>query len=215
MSFEIEKMDLPDDLDPSVAEYVSKLEDAVVDLADAVEAAEVETDEPETVDVADVEKADLGVLLKSADPAVRAIIIKQQEAIEAAAVRVTQAEEIAKAERAARIDREVRDEAERLSHLGKAEDVAEVLKALRETGDADLSEQVVKMLASANKVADESHVFDEIGKVGAPLTGPQAEAGIVASIRAADPSLSESQAVAKAYIDNPSLYTEYLTEKGA
>jgi hypothetical protein len=186
-------------LDPEVAEYVTKLEDAVIDLTDRVE----KHDDTESTSENPVED-----LLKSADPALVEYVQGIQKEAE-------EAKTIAKAEQDQRIDREFLAKAESLTNLGEAREVADVLKsAAANLPEADFA-ALEGMLASANGKIESGSLFAELGKAhqvsgsGSDKIEKAAEA-----LRAENPSLTKEQAVDLAVQKNPALYNDYLTQEG-
>lgn len=186
-------------LDPEVAEYVTKLEDTVIDLQDRVEKADEQPEETgDTVES----------LLKSADPAL-------VEYVQGIQKKAEEAEAVAKAEQERRIDREFLAKADTLSHLGEAREVADVLKAAAaHLPDADF-EALDTMLTRANGQIESGNLFAEIGKAGpGALGGSDRIEKAASALMEADATLTKEQAVDAALAKNPDLYADYLAEEG-
>lgn len=197
-----------DDLPVEVVEYIDALEAHVDDL-DATIAKQDETITTLSADKAtnDVSKADadLTEILKSADPAVAAVIRKQAEDNKAMAERISKQE-------AADLDRTMIAKAAALPHVGSDETpTAEVLKGAYAVS-TEFGEKVEAILKAANEQIETSDLFKELGGGGGESTVSQSVDAAAAEIRKADPSLTREQAIAKAYETNPALYAEATKE---
>jgi uncharacterized membrane protein len=124
---------------------------------------------------------------------------------------------VAKAEKEA-------DERKTVEYVAKAEklglpgveaaEMGKVLKSLSEK-DPEAYATVEKALTASAAAIAKSATFEEIGKSGSDNTG-DAYAQIVAKandIRKSDPSLTQSQAIAKAFNENPELAKRYAEER--
>lgn len=184
-------------------------EDAPAD-APAEEAAKEEE--------APAEEASDDDILKSAPEAV----VKMVEA-----ARAEKAEAVAKAtaaETALRKERDERADAEAVTKAREtfgalAIDVEKLAPALRKlsTIDADLAKSVEHALTVANGQMESANIFAEIGKAKSGTAGTaweQIEAVAKAKFEGGKASSIET-AMAEALAENPALYNEYLSEKGA
>lgn len=197
--------ELPDDLPAEVVEFIGKMQERLDEVAEA--------DPVEKSDEA--AEPSLDELLKSVDPAVAGVLRKQHEALEKAEARAADAERIAKAQAEARVTAECVEKASTLSSLGApVTEVAEVLKALRthQVNDEVVAKTEALLDAAAEAVAT-GEIFKTYGSTGAEVSGGKAEE-LAKAIKAASPDLTDDEALAKAYADNPALYTEYLKSKG-
>jgi hypothetical protein len=202
-----------DDLAPEVVAYIDGLEEEVETLSKQVEKSEEDLaakDEqiakmaPKDDDSAEeISKS----LLEKADPAVRALIEKQQADLK-------RVEEVAKQERDARLDREFISKAEQMPMLST--DKTALGGLLRRVSDALSPEdatEVEKILKAANAQIAEGNIFKTIGNGGADTTVSASVEAAAEEIRKADPTLTKEQAVAKAFEVNPALLTEAMTNK--
>lgn len=187
------------DLSPEVVTYIEALEAEVDELTKAVEEG-LDDGPDEDEDDGDDEDTEQEVLAK-ADPILRGIIEK-------ATARAEQAETIAKAERDARVQREMLVKAEALMHVSaNTEDLAKTLGALNTT-DPVLAAQVETLLGAANTQIAKGALFSELGRGGGATTISKSVEAAVEEIRKATPSLTKEQAMARVYEQNPALYDE-------
>lgn len=219
----IEKDDLPEE----VVKYIEALEDEVDDLNETIEKArkgkkkkvQVANVDDEDIDIEDdgedddVSKShddfyddeEFDAVLSKADPAVRGLIAKMQSDL-------TEAENIAKAERDERLRRDYIAKAEQLPMISTDKDqLGELLKALNDKAPEEAA-IVEKLFGAANKQISESNLFGEIGKSGAHTTLGSSVEAAASEIRKANPGMTQEQAIAAAYESNPSLYEESLKE---
>lgn len=197
-----------DDLDPEVLAYVEGLETEVTTLAAQIEKAEADLAEKDEriakMQPTDPEAAEKEMLSK-ADPALRSLIEKQQAAVK-------EAQEVAKAERDARLDREFLAKAETLPMI--AEDktaLGGLLRRISEALSAEDAAAVEKTLKAANEAISKSNLFAEFGSGGGETTISKSVEAKAEEIRKADPSLTREQAIAKAYDEDPSLLQQAMT----
>lgn len=190
-----------DSLDPSVQQYISQLEDTVVQQNEALAASDdVDDLSDDTIDQLAELLSEEGVLAK-ADPEVRALIEKAE-------TRASEAEALAKAERDLRIHREFVEKAAKLPMLSTdAERLGEILKAVNEELSETDAAELTQILKTANDVIAEGNLFKEMGSSAPGTVGASVEAK-AAEIRKADPSLTPEQAIARAYETDPSLYEQ-------
>lgn len=211
------------DLDPEVVAYIDGLESEVDDLTASVEKAEGERDEAKSeveelkgtlaksapVDETAQEEITKALLAK-ADPAVRALIEKQQADLKAAS-------DIAKAEREARLSKEFLSKAEALPMLsadtGEEAGAASLAGLLRRAADAltpEDSAALEKMLKAANEQIAKGNLFGTIGRGGAETTISKSLKAMAAEFRKADPTLTQEMAEVKAMEENPELATALM-----
>lgn len=203
-----------DDLAPEVVAYIEGLETEVDTLSKQVEDSEtVITDLTDTLSkmapkddeaAQAIEKS----LLAKADPAIRELIEKSQ-------ADAREAQQIAKAERDARLEREFISKAETLPMI--TTDKASLGGLLRRISDAlspEDSAEVEKMLRAANEQIEKSNLFDTFGSGGANHTVSASVEAAAESIQKGDPTLTKEQAIAKAYETNPGLLAEAMNQEG-
>lgn len=184
-----------------VYEYIEALEAANDELLSTVEKMQEEAEaEAEAVEEE---------ILKSADP-------RLVEIVKAAEERAYLAEQIAKAERDYRLEREFIAKADTLGNLAiSAEDFGLVLKNIADSISEEDFDTIWQVLSAANESVAKSGIFEEVGKsVGAndsdsPMNVIEKAA---ARIMNDNPSLSKEQAVAKALEADATLYTQYIRE---
>lgn len=178
------KEDVLKGLTPEQREAIQKSQNEAVELAKAEAKAEVEK---EALAKADADKK---------------------------AIEKSTAERIEKAETEVRKLREERNAEERLtiakglvSKSGVSPDaVSNILKQLDEEG----SKQFKEILTKTETFASDSKAFAELGKdYNATSTTEQVKKE-AAEVRKANPALTEQQAIAKVYEDNPELYDTVL-----
>jgi len=182
-------VDLPDE----VFEYIEALESANAELTDQLEKMAYEGDTNEDI-------------LKSADPAI-------VEIVKAAEERAAAAELIAKAERDHRLEQEFIAKAATLDALPvNPKEFGLVLKTAADHLHADVFDEIMNVLTTANSLADSGNIFSELGKASSfDNDSPTAEINkAAASIVAANPGMTHAQAVAQAVESNPKLYSAYL-----
>lgn len=209
-----------DDLDPEVVEYIDSLEEEVETLSKQVEKSEQDlTAKDEELAAKDEQIAKMRpadeeaedeiskALLEKADPAVKALIEKQQADLK-------RVEEVAKAERDARLEREFISKAESMPMLNT--DKTALGGLLRRISDALSDEdaaEVEKILKAANAQITESNIFKSFGVGGADTTVSANVEAKAEEIRKANPDLTKEQAIAKAYEEDPALLREAMTNK--
>ena len=120
-------------------------------------------------------------------------------------------------ERVARADAQSVEKAKGWSNLNlNAEKVGPALRRLSET-DSELAKSVEEILSSVNAQAESASIFAEIGKSADFKSGNAYERMTTLAKSAVDEGVSKSmaQAIADVALNNPDLYSQYLTEKGA
>lgn len=197
---------LPDDVREELEEL---LKDGDKELADTKAKLEEATKEDEKEDETDpVEKA-----LAKADPAVAAIIRKMQADAEVSKKAVEEAQTIAKAERDARIHREMIAKAAEYQNIpGTPDEKVAIFKALGEHPDPTVIQRVEQMLKAANAQLDDSELFSILGKTRSDSSNNGEVEGKIGELRKSDPSLSHERAYAKVMADNPELYARIVKE---
>jgi hypothetical protein len=152
---------------------------------------------------------DIGEILKNADPAI-------VELFKAAESRAAVAEEIAKAERENRLQREFVEKASTYDSLPiETSTFGGVLKDASENMHADTYDALTTVLAAANEAISQGGLLSEIGVSGTF----DAESGMgrieqVASVlQSENTDLTREAAIAKAVTDDPSLYDIYNEER--
>lgn len=189
----VRKDDSVVELPSEVYEYIEVLEATNAELQDAVSKMS------EGDDLFDDED-----ILKSADPAI-------VELIKSAEARAEAAEEIAKSERAYRMEQEFISKAESLNALPvDAQEFGTALLEVAENVDAETFDYLSKVLEAANESISNGSLFQEVGKSTTRVDGPMDEVSKAASaVMQAHPNLTKEQAIAKAVEENPSLYDIY------
>ena len=124
-----------------------------------------------------------------------------------------EAEEIAKAEREARVRAEIRKRAEGYANVGEVEKIAEAIYKAQSVS-ADFAEQLETLFKSAHERIEKGDLFKEFGS-GAGDSASTAWGKIeaaAAEIMKATPSMTRPQAIAKALEANPELEKAYFEE---
>ena len=120
-------------------------------------------------------------------------------------------------EREARADAQSVEKAKGWANLNlNADKVGPALRRLSET-DSELAKSVEEILSSVNAQAESASIFAEIGKSADFKSGNAYERMTTLAKSAVDEGVSKSmaQAIADVALNNPDLYSQYLTEKGA
>lgn len=193
-------------LDADVLAYIEGLELEVETLSDQVAKAEedIEKSETENSELRDllakaapndpaVEEEISKSLLAKADPAVRALIEKQNAELKKQA-------DIAKAEREARLEAVFISKAEELPHFpGDSKGKAALLRSIADSLDPEQAEEVEKALRAMNAKIEQGSLFKSIGTGGAETTISKTVEAKAEELRKADPSLTIEQARVKVY----------------
>lgn len=202
----VENTELPEEVQEAIQSATQKAEEATA-RAEAAEAAlaQAATEEPEEKeDALEVAKAHL-------DPAVRKHIDSLEERTQAA-------ENIAKAERENRLEREYFAKAEDLPAVpGQRTQVAEMLRAVDERLDTETAEKVRSTLKSMNATIASGHLLASFGGPGGSATSAFGKINAVAKTLledSAEPDLNtQEKAFDEALRRNPALYEEYQEER--
>lgn len=206
------------DLDPEVVAYIDGLETENDTLSAQVEKAEgdLAAKDAEIADLKDTlskstpkdaesEEEITKSLLAKADPAIRALIEKQQADLK-------RTEDIAKAEREARLEKEFISKAEAMPMLsadtGEEDGTKAFAGLLRRAADA-LSPAdnaaLEKMLKAANEQIAKGNLFGTFGRDGAETTISKSVKAHVEEIVKANPSITREQAEVMVYEQHPEL----------
>lgn len=217
-------------LDPEVREYIEGLEADNTELTEAVTKAEAEnvskdTEITELRDTlsksapkdAESQEEITKALLAKADPAVRALIEKTQADL-------AKSDAIAKAEREIRLGREFLSKAEAMPMLA-AEPTEEgvsgkqaMASLLRRAADAlapDDFASLEKVLKTANTQITKGNLFSTLGSGGGETTISKSVTAMAGELRKQNPALTQEQAEAEVYSQNPDLYDQVLNGEGA
>ena len=184
-----------------VFDYIEALESANNELMSSIEKMQKERSA--------LVKEDSEEIFKSADP-------RLVELIKSAENRAVAAEQIAKAERDFRLEREYISKSQTLTHLPVSfEDFGKVLKNASEVLEEADFDAIWQVLTAANAGISKSGLFGEVGKssaqadVNSPMSAIERAA---ASLRKDNPSLTAEQAISKAVSADAELYNEYIRE---
>ena len=186
-----------DDEVESMLNYIEALESANESLM-----AKLDEAEEEYVD-------DDNEILKGADPAI-------VELFKAAEDRAAVAEEIAKAERENRLQREFIEKAATYDSLPvETATFGIVLKDASESMDADTYDALTTVLAAANEAISQGGLMSEIGvtKSFDAGSGMGRIEQVASVLQAENTDLTREAAIAKAVTDDPSLYDIYNEER--
>lgn len=210
------------ELAPEVVAYIDGLEAEVDTLSEQVEKSEKDIEAKDAEITALNERIEKSVpkdeasqeeitksLLEKADPAVRALIEKQQADL-------AETQRIAKAEREARLEREFIAKAETLPML--SEDKAALAGLLRRAADLlpeDDAKTLDTVLKAANEQIAKGNLFASMGTAGAETTISKSVRAKAEELRKAEPDLTIEQAEAKVYEQNPDLFAQAMTGEDA
>lgn len=186
---------------PEQEEHVRKVEDSLLDAEETIEVLMAKVDELSKALVED-DFPDESDILKSADPEV-------VELLKAAEARAAEAEEVAKAERSARLRREAVEKAGSYDVGVPTEELGEFLHNVGEVLDSDTMEKLHDILKSATETAETVALFKELGGGGESLTGAEERLDSIAKGLQSD-GMTYEQAYERALTENPDLYAETL-----
>jgi hypothetical protein len=186
---------------------ISELEARIAELEGMVE-VEIEVEEP--MDGEDMMEEAVVALAKSASADVRKALVDMAKAKK-------EAENALVKERESRADSEsILKARETFKHL--ALDPEKVGPALRRlaVSDADLAKSIEEALVAADAQNESADIFTEVGKGYAPKGDAIDRMSSLAKAAVAEGKASTiEQALAQVAVENPSLYNDYLIEKGA
>ncbi len=205
------------ELPQEVKDYIEKLEGANAQFAtnetvllDRLSKAEEAAAESGDDDDDDDDEIDLEEVLKSDDiPAeIKALISKQADDLKAATTAATEAGTIAKAERDARIEREmIAKAADEMPLVGtKPDAMGKLLKSAAENLPTEDFDTLVTVLKSANEQLKVGGISKAIGSDGGENHDSDPMKVAVAKIKKDEPGISDADAIAKAVEADPSLY---------
>lgn len=204
------------ELPQEVKDYIEKLEGANAQFAanetvllDRLSKAEEAAADPDDDD-GDEDEIDLEEVLKSDDipDEIKALISKQADDLKAATTAATEAGTIAKAERDARIEREmIAKAADEMPLVGtKPDAMGKLLKSAAENLPTEDFDTLVTVLKSANEQLKVGGIFKAIGSDGGENHDSDPMKVAVAKIKKDEPGISDADAIAKAVEADPSLY---------
>lgn len=204
------------ELPQEVKDYIEKLEGANAQFAtnetvllDRLSKAEEAAADPDD-DGDDEDEIDLEEVLKSDDipDEIKALISKQADDLKAATTAATEAGTIAKAERDARIEREmIAKAADEMPLVGtKPDAMGKLLKSAAENLPTEDFDTLVTVLKSANEQLKVGGIFKAIGSDGGENHDSDPMKVAVAKIKKDEPGISDADAIAKAVEADPSLY---------
>ena len=190
---------------------ITELEARIAELEGMLSQKEGTDDEAESVEDAAESEDEAVALAKAAPEPLRKMLADLQKA-------KTDAENALRKEREDRADAEAVAKA-RDTFKNLTLDPEKIGPALRRLTmiDADLAKAVEDALVSADAQNESANIFAEVGKQAAPNSGT-AYAKMVSLAKAAVAEgkvESVQQGIALVASEDPALYTEYLTEKGA
>lgn len=193
-------------LPTEVTDYISDLEKANKDLGEKLTEVLAKADEDEDEDEGtdpEVESA-----LAKADPAVLALIEKQQVILDEVTKRADTAEQVAKSERDARLTREFISKASEYVGVPTVEPstFGLFLKSAAEKLDEQEFGMLTQLLDATSELAKSSKVFEEAGSTGGAPVGDLERAA--AKLMADDPTINKFEAIAKAVDLDPALWNK-------
>lgn len=192
-------------------ELLTKAEERIAELEEATEEVAEETEAP--AEEAPVEEED--VMKSLPEPVQKAFESLRKQAEEAQA-KADEATTVLHKEREAHADAEAIEKARGWSHLSlDAQEVGPALRRLAQI-DESLAKSVTEVLESVNAQAESADIFAEIGRTTG-ISGnafSQLESMAKSAVSEGKASTVE-QALADLAVAEPSLYAQYLNEKGA
>lgn len=192
-------------------ELLTKAEERIAELEEATEEVAEETEAP--AEEAPVEEED--VMKSLPEPVQKAFETLRKQAEEAQA-KADEATTVLQKEREAHADAEAIEKARGWSHLNlDAQEVGPALRRLAQVDEA-LAKSVTEVLESVNAQAESADIFAEIGRTTG-ISGnafSQLESMAKSAVSEGKASTVE-QALADLAVAEPSLYAQYLNEKGA
>lgn len=192
-----------DDLDPEVVAYIEALETQhgelttkVADLTKSVEELSKSDDENKNKLTPEQEA------LSKADPVLRGLIEKAQKDAE-------ESQKIAKAERDARVQREMISKAETLPMISTDKNaLAGILREISDKLEAETVEKLDTLLKAANNQIAEGNLFKSSGLGGGDTTVSSEVEGRAQQIMKNDPKISRDEAIVRVYQEDPKLYAQ-------
>lgn len=201
--------DMPTITQEEYDKVVAERDEALAQVAAQDEPKEEPEEEPEG------EEPTVEKVLKGATPEVQAVFAKIQKEADDNRAAAEAAMKIAKAEQDTRLTREAIEKARvEYGTVANPNELGPVLKSLGET-DPEALKAVEKVLAGAETMARKAKLFGEIGALGGTDNDTITKIeGVAKGLQESDPKLSPEQALAKAWELNPTLYAEYIAERG-
>jgi hypothetical protein len=193
-------------------ELLTKAEERIAELEEATEEVAEETTEA-PAEEAPVEEED--VMKSLPEPVQKAFESLRKQAEEAQA-KADEATTVLHKEREAHADAEAIEKARGWSHLSL--DAQEVGPALRRLAQIDetLAKSVTEVLESVNAQAESADIFAEIGRTTGTSGNAFSQLESMAKSAVSEGKASTvEQALADLAVAEPSLYSQYLNEKGA
>jgi hypothetical protein len=193
-------------------ERIAELEDGTEEVADETEANKKKKKMAKEDDAMDEEE---DVMKSMPEPVQKAFETLRKQAEEAQA-KADEAESVLKTEREAHADAEAIEKARGWSHLSL--DAQEVGPALRRLAQIDetLAKSVTEVLESVNAQAESADIFAEIGRTTGTSGNAFSQLESMAKSAVSEGKASTvEQALADLAVAEPSLYSQYLNEKGA
>jgi hypothetical protein len=192
-----------DDLPEGLKEHIEALESENAELVETIEGLADGTIDADALAAAlseiDADDQITDSVLAKAEPAIRAEFEKIEK-------RAVEAENIAKAERDARITGEFVEIAKGLPNLpATAQDLGTILKSVADALPEDQAGEVYRILKAADTAMGEG-LLVEVGKAGETATVGSRVQAAAEEIRKGDPAMPIEVAIAQAYDNDPSLY---------
>ena len=198
-------------LEEALELLLTKAEERIAELEEATEEVAEETEAP--AEEAPVEEED--VMKSLPEPVQKAFETLRKQAEDAQA-KADEATTVLQKEREAHADAEAIEKARGWSHLSlDAQEVGPALRRLAQI-DESLAKSVTEVLESVNAQAESADIFAEIGRTTG-ISGnafSQLESMAKSAVSEGKASTVE-QALADLAVAEPSLYAQYLNEKGA
>lgn len=192
-------------------------EERLAEAQEALAKAEARIAELEAEAPADAPAEEPDDILKSAPEAVVKMVEELRKAAETAEAAKADAEEALRKSREEAADAAAIEQVSAWENLSL--DAETVGKSLRRVADidAELAKAITGALESVNAQAESANIFAEIGKSSSYTSGSAVSQMTAMAKSAVEAGVAPTfeQAFAKAASENPDLYAQYLTEKGA
>lgn len=221
----VDKQDNGDDM-PTKEETLQGAPEAVVAYVEELESAliKAESERDEALDKAkktppadsedkddEAEDAMEKVLKGIEDPALRTLLLKQQQDIAKANAEAAEAKAVAQVEKDARTRMVLKTRVEaHMAHLGDVDETVDLLQKVAKGLDADTYAALEKKLQAASNQAELGGLFKEIGVPGFNGAAADPLAARATEIQKAQPELSWAQAYDMAMEQNPALYHQAI-----
>jgi len=200
-----DKMSISEKVRKNLPEEVQKYIEELEGKATQVDELTKKVTELEKKDKKDDKKDNPEDIWKGVNPVIR----KRMEELEK---RAKEAEELAKAEKEKREHQEFLKRAEQYPHIGKAEEVADMLKKAYEVSE-EYGKKLEATFKATNEQVEKSMLFDEIGRSGSTGGSAIQKAEALANeMIQKNTGMTREQAMAKVWIEHPELYAEYEKE---